>query len=346
MNETELLVLPSKSSRFSRLKERWPLLNTAQKLYAVASILALLNLFTGFQFKELLGLLGLVAISALTFDIWDVFEHLWHKLAGKTFLIAIYLVLANYCYALAQSQVNTLTGIRPDLISHSVHMNLFLLAPLWCFALACAVLILYTAYHAGKGVLMLILRPFGIRSHHLSDEVHPVLFLTIRVLLLPVTITYLFIAISGYMVAGNVDGTDINIIGGTRDKPLHIESKLSYPAKDAAPADEPVSTDSKSKDSEQKPSLTFMASTTENPLQILATPNLPWIDRIVAGFLYNVESLSRSQCQLEGVEHLVPLNDYEVLIITPDPSKASGFDFHTRSCNSPHLPKVQVVDPS
>jgi hypothetical protein len=337
-----MLTPPLKPSRWTRLKARWPLLNNAQKFYAISCVLAFLNLFTAFQFSTLLGLLGLTAITALTCDIWHVFEHLWHKLAGKAFLVSIYLVLGNYCYALAQSQVNTLVGIRPDLVPHSVHMNLFLLAPLWCFALACAVLILYTAYHTGKGALMLVLRPFGVRSHHLSDEAHPVMFLVIRVLLLPVTITYLAIAISGYMVAGNVDGTDINLIGDANEKPIHIETKLT---KAGVQVDD-AATDSQTPTQPAPESLTFMKGSSSNPLQILATPNLPWIDRIVAGFLYNVESMGRSQCQLSGEEHLVPLNDYEVLIITPDAKEPSGFKFHTRPCNSPNLPKVQLVNPA
>lgn len=342
MTETTALPPSVKPSRWTRIKTRWPLLNTAQKLYAISCGLALLNLFTAFQFSGLIGLLGLTAIGALTLDIWNVFEHLWHKLAGKTFLVAIYLVLANYCYALAQSQVNTLVGIRPDLVPHSVHVNLFLLAPLWCFALACVVLVLYTAFHAAKGMLMLFLRPFGVRSHHLSDEAHPVLFLMIRVLLLPVTITYLVIAISGYLVAGNMAGADINIVGGGQQKPIHIETKLAGQAVTAQenPGQEPPAAEA-----QKKQSVELFSGTVENPLQVLATPNLPWIDRIVAGFLYNVESMGRSQCHLEGAEHLVPLNDYEVLIITPDTKEASGFKFFTRACNSANLPKVQLVTP-
>lgn len=341
MTETTALPASGHPSRWERLKSRWPLLNSAQKLYAMSCVLALLNLFTAFQFNSLLGLLGLTAIGALTLDIWNVFEHLWHRLAGKTFLVAIYLILANYCYALAQSQVNTLVGIKPDLIPHSVHMNLFLLAPLWCFALACVVLILYTAFHAAKGMLMLFLRPFGVRSHHLSDEAHPVLFMLIRVLLLPVTITYLAIAISGYLVAGNIAGTDINLVGGGQDKPIQIETKLAAPAVKVEDASDNSAANTPA--AQKKQSIELFTGTVENPLQVLATPNLPWIDRIVAGFLYNVESMSRSQCQLSGAEHLVPLNDYEVLIINPDPKEASGFKFFTRACNSAHLPKVQLV---
>lgn len=321
--------------RWSRLKARWPLLNPAQKFYAASCLLALLNLLTAFQVEFLLTALGVSVVSALIIDIWNVFEHLWHKLAGKTFLIAIYLGLANYCYALSQSQVNSLVGIRPDLVPHSVHLNLFLMAPLWSFGLAFVVLVFYTAYHTLKGFLMLLLRPIGVRSHHLSDEVHPVLFLVIRIFMLPVVIVYLGIAMSGYIVGGDLTNTDVNLIDGNKGSPLRIETKLTpTEAQDTASA------------SERKSVTLFGQPASQDPLSYLATPNLPWIDHIVAGFLYHVESMGRSNCQQQGDEHVVYINDYEILVITPNSKEKTGYQFTIRACNSKFVPKVQLINPS
>lgn len=345
MIETNTLTPSVTPSRWSQLKTlvktRWPLLNFAQKLYTISCVLLLLNLITAFQFISLQCLLGLAAISAVTIDIWDLFEHLWHKLAGKTFLVAIYLVLANYGYALAQSQVNTLVGVRPDLVPHSVHMYLFLLAPLWCFVLACVVLVLYTALHATKGVLLLFLRPFGVRSHHLLNEAHPVLFMLIRVLLLPVTMTYLSIAISGYLVPGAQLGTDFNFLGNNPQQSIGLDRQLGG----LAVTLQQDSGQQKAQVAVTKPSAAARSGEEENPLQGQTTTDLLWVDRVVASFLYKVESMSRSQCQLRGTEHLVPLNDYEVLIIKPDAKEASGFKFFTRLCNSANVPEMQLVNP-
>lgn len=324
--------------RWARLKSRWPLLNNAQKFYTVSCLLALLNFVSAFQVEFLLTLLGFCVVTALIIDIWNVFEHLWHKLAGKTFLIAIYLGLANYCYALSQSQVNSLIGIRADLVPHSVHLNLFLMAPLWSFGLAFVVLVFYTSYHTIKGFLMLLLRPIGVRSHHLSDEVHPVLFLVIRIFMLPVVIVYLGIAMSGYIVGGDLTDTDVNLIDGQHGAPLRIETKL-------APTEQSAATPDNTAHAERKSVTLFGQPTSQDPLSYLATPNLPWIDHIVAGFLYHVESMGRSNCQQQGDEHVVYINDYEILVITPNNSEKSGYQFTIRACNSKFVPKVQVINP-
>lgn len=324
--------------RWARIKSRWPLLNHAQKFYTAACILAFLNLLTAFQVEFLLTALGVCVVSALIIDIWNVFEHLWHKLAGKTFLIAIYLGLANYCYALSQSQINSLVGIRPDLVPHTVHLNLFLMAPLWSFGLAFVILVFYTSYHTLKGFLMLLLRPIGVRSHHLSDEVHPVLFLLIRIFMLPVVIVYLGIAMSGYIVGGDLTDTDVNLIDGQNGAPLRIETKLT-------PTDDPAVSEELAAQPKRKSVTLFGQPANPDPLSYLATPNLPWIDHIVAGFLYHVESMGRSNCQQQGDEHVVYINDYEILVITPNSAEKSGYQFTIRACNSKFVPKVQVINP-
>jgi hypothetical protein len=67
-------------------------------------------------------------------------------------------------------------------------------------------------------------------------------------------------------------------------------------------------------------------------------PEVPWINKTVAWFLYQVESLGKSQCLLQGAEHLVHLNDYEVLVITPDSKQPYGYRYQVRACGSPSLP--------
>lgn len=333
-------------SRWARIASRWPLLNHAQKFYAVTAVLAVINMFSGFQVEPLLVLLGICAITALVIDIWYVFEHLWHRLAGKAFLVAIYLCLANYCYALAQSQVNSLVGIRPDLVPHSVHLNLFLMAPIWCFLLAFVVMMFYSGFHVLKAFLMLLLRPFGVRSHHISDEAHPVLFVVLRILLLPVTIVYLGIALSGYIVGGDLDGKDINFFESgeqTASQPLSADTTTptTDPTLPSTPALEPAP--STGVQLQKGHVSVFGKQSTVDPLRFLATPNLPWIDHIVAGFLYHVESMGRSNCRQQGDEHVVYINDYEVLVITPKASEPTGYQFVVRACNSNNIPKVQVI---
>jgi hypothetical protein len=294
----------------SRCAKIWQQLDLAQRCYLVSTLLVLGWMLSLGTQPWLLGFLGVSLFGAVISDIWQGFVRIWHSLPGKAFILVCYAVLANFCFALADSSVNNLIGVRPDVVPFSVNLTLMLLAPFWCFILAFALLTVYLLLHTLKFCLLLLLRPLGVRSHHLQNGSYPKLSLAVRLAFLPVVFMYLTAVMTGYLT-GDTAALDM------------------FQAEDAA-VQAPSSVEHKTSD------IDIDLFKTEPETYDLSgiNPQVGWINRSVARFLYSVESLSKSQCVMQGTEHLVHLNDYEVLVITPDAKQPYGYQYKVRACGS------------
>ncbi len=298
----------------SRCAHIWQQLDLAQRCYLVSTLLVLGWMLSFGTQPWLLGFLGVSLFGAVISDIWQGFVRIWHSLPGKAFILVCYAVLANFCFALADSSVNNLIGVRPDVVPFSVNLTLMLLAPFWSFILAFALLTVYLLLHTLKFCLLLFLRPLGVRSYHLQNGTYPKLSLAIRVAFLPVIFMYLTAVMTGYLTG---DTTALDMFQAD-DSSVQATSSVEHKTSD-------IDID--------------LFKTEPEPYDLSGiNPQVGWINRSVARFLYSVESLSKSQCLMQGAEHLVHLNDYEVLVITPDSKQPYGYRYQVRACGSPSLP--------
>lgn len=300
----------------------WQQLDLSQRCYLISALLVLAWLLSMNTQNWLLGLLGVSLFIAVVNDIWQGFLRIWHSLPGKAFILVCYAVLANFCFALADSSVNNLIGVRPEVAPFSVNLTLMLLAPFWSFLLAFVLLSAYLVLHTIKLLLLLMLRPLGVRSHHLQDGSFPKLTLAARLCFLPVVFAYMGAAMTGY-VTGDTAAIDLF------REPVAAQVDASV----AAQADETAVV------AEQPEPQVKMFGGELSGLSGI-NPEVRWINRTVAWFLYQIESLSKSQCMMQGAEHLVHLNDYEVLVITPDAQQPYGYRYQVRACGSPYLPDL------
>ncbi|MFN6263721.1 MAG: hypothetical protein ACK4XG_13020 [Chromatiaceae bacterium] len=303
----------------SRCAHIWQQLDLAQRCYLLSALLVVGWLGTFSTQPWLLGLLGVALFGAVISDIWQGFVRIWHSLPGKAFILVCYAVLANFCFALADSSVNNLIGVRPEVVPFSVNLTLMLLAPFWSFLLAFALLTLYLLLHTIKVMLLLMLRPLGVRSHHILNGSYPKLSLMARLCFLPVVFMYMAAAMTGYLT-GNTAALQM------------------FQAEDAAPSSVVMPGTTETPDVAEPEDLNINLFGPESSGIRGFNPEVPWINKTVAWFLYQVESLGKSQCLLQGDEHLVHLNDYEVLVITPDSKQPYGYRYQVRACGSPSLP--------
>ncbi len=301
----------------------WQQLDLSQRSYLISTLLVLGWLLSFNTQYWLLGALGISLFTAVISDIWQGFLRIWHSLPGKAFILVSYAVLANFCFALADSSVNNLIGVRPDVVPFSVNLTLMLLAPFWSFLLAFVLLSVYLILHSIKLLLLLLLRPLGVRSHHLQDGSYPKLSLAARLCFLPVIFMYMGAAMTGYLTG---DTAAIKI----------FQSPDAAPAAVSMPSAEPAEAAQVSATGPAEVDLDLLGPQSSGLAGI--NPEVRWINRSVAWFLYQVESLSKSQCVLQGAEHLVHLNDFEVLVITPDPQQPYGYRYQVRACGSASLP--------
>lgn len=303
----------------SRCAHIWQQLDLAQRCYLLSALLVVGWLGTFSTQPWLLGLLGVTLFGAVISDIWQGFVRIWHSLPGKAFILVCYAVLANFCFALADSSVNNLIGVRPEVVPFSVNLTLMLLAPFWSFLLAFALLTLYLLLHTIKVMLLLMLRPLGVRSHHILNGCYPKLSLMARLCFFPVVFMYMAAAMTGYLT-GNTAALQM------------------FQSEDAAPSSVVMPGTTDTPDVAEPEDLNINLFGPESSGIRGFNPEVPWINKTVAWFLYQVESLGKSQCLLQGDEHLVHLNDYEVLVITPDGKRPYGYRYQVRACGSPSLP--------
>lgn len=303
----------------SRCGQIWQQLDMAQRCYLLSALLVLGWLGTFSTQPWLLGLLGVTLFGAVISDIWQGFVRIWHSLPGKAFILVCYAVLANFCFALADSSVNNLIGVRAEVVPFSVNLTLMLLAPFWSFLLAFALLTLYLLLHTFKVMLLLMLRPLGVRSHHILNGSYPKLSLMARLCFLPVVFMYMAAAMTGYLT-GNTAALQM------------------FQSEDAAPPSVVMPGTGASPDVAEPDDMNINLFGAESSGIRGFNPEVPWMNKTVAWFLYQVESLGKSQCMLQGAEHLVHLNDYEVLVITPDNKQPYGYRYQVRACGSPSLP--------
>ena len=292
----------------------WQKLNQAQRGYLLATSCLVLWLITLCSQQWLLWAMTLCLLSAVLLDMWQGFSRIWHTLPGKAGIIVFYVILANFCFALAESHVNNLIGVRTDIVPYSVNLAVLLLAPIWSFVLSFAVLIIYVVLHSIKIILLLMLRPLGVRSRHLlGNENYPVLSLVARLCYLPVILGLMVAVPEAYISGDSSKVTHLFDEGTSKNN----QETTKFPA-----APEAVSPQTAPAENEAK------------GLSFAALPTIPWLEHTVARFLYQVESMGRSSCVLNEPEHLVHINDYEVLVITTDTKAAAGYHYQVRLCGS------------
>lgn len=300
----------------------WRQLTIAQRCYLLSVFMLLCALAGGDEDGFSVALLGICLIGAVVAEIWQGFVRLWHTLPGKGLILIFYAVLANFCFAFADSYVNDLIGVKADIVPYSTNLAVMLLAPLWGFLLAFVVLTLYLLVHVLKLTAVFLLRPFGIRSHQVLAGSYPLATLLAQLICIPLTYVYLTAAVLGYATG---DTVNINLHG--EEQTVSSQQSGVQPAPPVASSNEAALA-------------RLFGNSTNNGQAMELAPKIGWLYRTVAHFIYHVESLGKSQCQQQGVEHLVHVNDFEVLVITPDATATYGYDFHVRSCASATMPAI------
>lgn len=334
----------------TKIQPIWQKLQPAQRGYALATICVLLWLLSFCSQQWLLYGMALSLLYAVTLDMWQGFLRIWNSLAGKAVIIVFYAILGNFCFAMAESQVNNLIGIRTDVVPYTVNLAVLLLAPIWSFSLSLAVLALYTALHTCKIILLLLLRPLGVRSHHiLGDEAYPVKTLLARIVYLPVFMSCLAVLPTAYLAGDSTEleqmfSGDPKVISvNTEDGVDKTVAAAEQTANNAERSGEQAATGAATDSIHNADQLTGPAVTAGNNrknsslLEIdgnISLSTIPWLNRTLAGFLYQIESMGRSSCVMSGQEHLVHINDYEVLVITPDKKAETGYQYQIRLCGS------------
>jgi hypothetical protein len=183
------------NERFPRLAQ----LHFAQWCYLLASLLAAVFLLLGSDNAILAKIGAVLLLLATAREMWQRFTIWWHSLLGKACILIFYAIVLNFSFAYAESIVNGVLGIRPNVVPYSVNLAALLLAPAWTILGSMLTLQFYSMLHLLKIMLLLMLRPFGVQSKHLlDDEVFPIWTLMARIIYLPVVTVILTFTLASY----------------------------------------------------------------------------------------------------------------------------------------------------
>ncbi|AQS36081.1 hypothetical protein Sps_00889 [Shewanella psychrophila] len=299
-------------------------LTAAQKLYLLALFLLL--------FSDNLGMVAIVTVIALTLEFWPLFERVWHSLSGKAVLLLFYAVIANFAIAGAASVVNEVVGVSTEHFSYTHNFAILLYLPAWIIVMtALAILMLQVAvpfYLFG----LLLLKPFGVTGLKLINHNHfRFTTMLIRLILSSVVLYHLVLIASldndlSQDIA-DPDGLVMNELS-TQDKE-ELSKELEKLRKEEETDEESVTF-----------GLSFNGNDAEKKEQVDDYEHVrgdyeKMVRSMIARFAYQLESDSRSRCEISPDSNIVELNDYEIVEIRRDKSADYGYSFEVKKCISP-----------
>ena len=314
------------NERFPRLAQ----LHFAQWCYLLASLLAAVFLILGADNAVLAKIGAVLLLLATAKEMWQRFAIWWHSLLGKACILIFYAIVLNFSFAYAESIVNGVIGVKPSIVPYSVNLAALLLAPAWTLIGSMLTLQFYSMLHLVKVMLLLMLRPFGVQSKHLlDDEVFPVWTLIARIVYLPVVTVILTFTLASYFSGHPEEFLSWGETGQQQHVPTSVQKQVDKIKKREAELQQQQPKSSQTKVPE------FQVFIDESGFKF---PTMLWLNKLVASFNYHIESLGASSCKLTPPEHLVHINDYEVLVITPDATQPVGYNYKVRVCDSPAFP--------
>lgn len=321
--------------RFSAAcSQRWQLLHLAQRCYLLA-VLALLLALLGLIPAAVAFLLATVAsMTAFTLDAWPQLEKFWHSLYGKALMIFVYAIFLNVVLAYAEASVNHLTGVKPDTMRYTVNLVALMLAPGWLIGGSALLMLLYMMLHLSKISLFLLLRPLGVRSKHFFEgEAYPLSSLLLRILLLPFTCIMLILMTDAYAEGRAYVKLDETYIGFAADAARDNQQQNS--GQQGNQQQGSMQQGYQQQNSQQQNGGWHWISSEGPYPDDSKDKTYHWYEVLAADFLYQVESQGKSSCVLQAEEHGVQVGEFDLLVIKPDKSQASGYHFSVRPCNSP-----------
>lgn len=339
------------NERFPRLAQ----LHFAQWCYLLATVLLFLYLLLGLNNDVLFKIGSVLLLLATAKEMWQRFAIWWHSLLGKACILTFYAIVLNFSFAYAESIVNGVIGIRPNVVPYSVNLAALLLAPAWTLIGSMLTLQFYSMLHLLKVMLLLMLRPFGVPSKHLlDDETFPVWTLLARIIYLPVVTVILTFTLASYFSGHPEQFLNWGDTEQQQNTPESLQKQLEEIKKREAELQQQQPKGPHTKVPEFQ---VFISDGYVMGDRGFKLPTMLWLNKLVASFNYHIESLGASSCKLTPPEHLVHINDYEVLVITPDTTQAVGYSYKVRVCDSPAFPagltgrallpvETKPVDPS
>ncbi|PKG79268.1 hypothetical protein CXF80_13660 [Shewanella sp. Actino-trap-3] len=306
-------------------------LSLPQKLYFVAIVL----LFT----TDSVVWVAMISVIAMSIEFWHLFERMWHSLAGKAVLLLFYAIVANFALASSSSVVNDVVGVAASNFNYTHNFAILLYLPAWSVVMSCIVLLMLQLIFPLMFTVSFLLRPLGVKNFRLINHLHfHRCTFWVRVILAAVLLYHLAMLMDLYgqfekalddpqMVTLVEAETEFDDDGFTIVKAPSVEKEA-----DKSPmvmtADEIV----------HEQELAAIDEIAKQPYNHLRSQYFTGVRKAIALFAFQLEANVKSRCKKLPQSHVVELNDYEILEITPDIKAEYGYHFEVKKCISPAFP--------
>lgn len=340
------------------LGERWAKLHTNQIIYLIAVLLFFVVEGDLQEPNTSIWFVGVLAFIGMARELGAIFIKVWESTFGRLILLVLYAAIANFTIAVASQKVNIVINADPTQLYHTLGVTTLLVLPLWLMIVSVVAMIVIF----GVMQILLLIRGLFVLMRIIGrktkpKEAFPKTFMIVRlILLVPVSMTMLNSLAwyseqlnlpripgfslsdnSGVMVEEQVTNVTLSIIenelqkevlsDGEREDLITAKQNLQAKAeriKNQKLADELLVEKDEAIDIEQEKA--ELAQTNEK------APEIYFLDKLIASFVYNYEAFEYSHCQKAASERVVYISENDILVVKKDESAPTGFAFGTRSC--------------
>ncbi len=321
-------------------RERVALLTFSQWTYFAAFILFLFTNKEGDWEGSGIVWVGLIAGIGLSREIWHLFHRIWHTMLGKGVLLVLYAATANLALAMAAMKVNIIPGIEPTPLKFTLGFTTLIMLPMWIFT--ASVLMSSVLLMAGNLWLLLagFLRLIRIKVRvHWEDQSFAFTSMILRIILLPIVISALYLISKPYVEQVLTLNIPLEIIQNDLTEEQLEELRNLDEAARAAKLKEFAEQDLvQIRLSKGEAQADDNAQSAEDFTPRVVTDG--FIDKLIAAFIFHMETYSYSSCAKEPYQRVLTIDDYSMLVAEPDENNALGYSFSIAACR----PVYEQVD--
>ena len=330
----------------------WHKLHANQKIYVVALGLLIAyadEIFTGQE--DYISVVGCIALIAMARELWSLFTKIWDTMFGKSIVLVMYAIVANFTLSLSAQKINIIVGVAPSELIYTQGLTTLMMLPFWILLLSVLALTFVFVGAQFKSLFFGLLRI--LRLHHIkpeNKEHFSGIFLLIRLIILPLVIMTLAQGLTWYSQKIHIqnlsfDITDllskeqkINLEAEKHDakKELSAELEAEFGTELDSSAITVIESQLEVSEEDVAAAVKEIAPEEAKVFRLggdidLSSSELTLFDRAIASFVYHFEAFEFSRCKIAKTERAVPLNENDILVVEKDNSDI-GFKFSARLC--------------
>jgi hypothetical protein len=282
---------------------------------------------------------AVLSVIAMSIEFWHLFERMWHSLAGKAVLLLFYAIVANFALASSSSVVNDVVGVAASSFNYTHNFAILLYLPAWSVVMSCIVLLMLQLIFPLMFTVSFLLRPFGVKNFRLINHLHfHRTTFWVRVILAAVVLYHLamLMDLAGQVKKALDDPQVVQLVEAEALADDGISLVVKAQLVETEPEEPAVIQLVDELTREQE--LAALDEIAKQSYNHLRSQYFTSVRKAIALFAFQLEANAKSRCKKLPLSHVVELNDYEILEITPDINAEYGYHFEVKKCISPAFP--------